>query len=608
MIPHLLPSTHGEGGKRLATYSRPPVFRPTATAFLISMFLIGLPQTDVWGDPAAELQERITDRQRSYDERLAEYHRAVEAMTAIRGDVEAGELALELRKEAMDAALEKLEEVQRLSRNRSDLSDEQEKKTYAAAQAAYGAEQSSLHENRVRLATAEGEATAVYVALQGYRDELLNLHRQLANARFRSLQEELSQTRTVVVREEMGCENLTIQACKEGALERAKRSAVEQGSVVLLESETVMEEMQVFLGSGAVAEDRQVTRDWIASHVEGLLVGYDVIARGWVGESGYFYEIEAVVMGQLSRDHFDLVGDETIPALPDSEHADAARPAIEADQVAHRGAGAKFRDCPECPELVVVPPGSFVMGSPTHEAGRMRSEGPAHTVTLSYPLAVGVYEVTFAEWEACARDGGCARYRPDDMRWGGASRPVINVSWDDAVAYLDWLSEATGHRYRLLSESEWEYAARAGTPSPFHTGDTISTDQANYDGEYVYGPGAPGRSRQQTVSVGSFAPNAFGLHDVHGNAWEWVEDCWHDSYLGAPTNGAAWTTGDCSRRVLRGGSWFEGPRFLRSGARVWSSTGNRDVNIGFRVARPYRARFLTWDQDSMTIDQSAMQV
>ena len=248
-------------------------------------------------------------------------------------------------------------------------------------------------------------------------------------------------------------------------------------------------------------------------------------------------------------------------------------------------AGDRFRDCAECPEMVVVPSGSFQMGSPPHERERDMGEGPVHQVAMARSFAVGVYEVKFAEWDACALAGGCRGHRPSDGGWGRGRRPVINVSWDDAKSYVQWLSSRTGEPYRLLSESEWEYVARAGTRTPFHSGETISMDQANYNGSYVYGPGQKGVFRERTVPVGSFPPNAWGLHDVHGNVWEWVEDCWNDSYAGAPTDGSAWEKGDCSDRVLRGGSWDYEPWSLRSATRGWSSTGVRLNNSGFRVAR-----------------------
>ena len=251
-------------------------------------------------------------------------------------------------------------------------------------------------------------------------------------------------------------------------------------------------------------------------------------------------------------------------------------------------AGDVFRDCAECPEMVVIPAGSFMMGSPAGEKGRISAEGPVHRVTIGDPLPVGRYEVTFAEWDACSRGGGCSHV-PNDKGWGRGNRPVINVSWNDARAYVGWLSKKTGKAYRLLSESEWEYAARAGTKTPFHYGRTISTGQANYNGNFAYGSGRKGKYRGQTTPVGTFPSNRFGLHDVHGNVMEWVEDCWHGSYQGAPSDGSAWAQGgDCSRRVVRGGSWYSGPRNLRSAFRLRYSrysAGGRFDYVGFRVAR-----------------------
>ena len=245
--------------------------------------------------------------------------------------------------------------------------------------------------------------------------------------------------------------------------------------------------------------------------------------------------------------------------------------------------------------MVVVPTGAFMMGSwASEEVGP--SEYPRHWVTLR-SFALGVTEVTFDEWEACVLGFGCNGYRPDDRGWGWGARPVINVSWEEARAYVRWLSRETGKSYRLPSESEWEYAARAGTTTPFHTGATISTDRANYNwsnrygfsryGFGRYGSDRYGRYRRRTTPVKTFAPNTFGLHDMHGNVYEWVEDCWHDSYRGAPNDGAAWTAGgDCGRRVLRGGSWVNGsPWFLRSAARFRISTEDRYDFVGFRVAR-----------------------
>lgn len=225
------------------------------------------------------------------------------------------------------------------------------------------------------------------------------------------------------------------------------------------------------------------------------------------------------------------------------------------------------------------------MGSPTSEPQRDSDEGPQHQVRIGYALAVGKYEVTFAEWDACAAAGGCGGYRPDDRGWGRGNRPVINVSWDDTQRYLRWLTSRTGKRYRLLSEAEWEYAARAGTTTPFAFGATISPNQANYVGTSAYAGGPNGIHRGQTVVVGSFRPNAWGLYDMHGNVWEWVEDCSNESYVGAPSDGSAWTGGGCSKRILRGGSWYSESRNLRSAIRVRAETDFRILYYGFRVAR-----------------------
>jgi formylglycine-generating enzyme required for sulfatase activity len=244
-----------------------------------------------------------------------------------------------------------------------------------------------------------------------------------------------------------------------------------------------------------------------------------------------------------------------------------------------------FKECDVCPEMVVVPAGSFLMGSPADEPERVSSEEPQHQVTFARQFAVGRFSVTFAEWDACMADGGCTGKRPWDADWGRDKRPAIYVSWDDAKIYLEWLSRKTGKHYRLLSESEREYVTRAGTTTPFWFGSSISPQQANYDGNLAYNNGARGENRQRTLPVDSFQPNPWGLYQVHGNVWEWTEDCWNGNYNGAPTDGSAWTSGNCSRRVLRGGSWLFSAKLLRSADRFMIASANRLNVIGFRVAR-----------------------
>ncbi len=249
------------------------------------------------------------------------------------------------------------------------------------------------------------------------------------------------------------------------------------------------------------------------------------------------------------------------------------------------GSGESFKDCPDCPEMVIAPAGSFTMGSPENEPEHQKSEEPQHQVTFAKPFAVGRFAVTFAEWDACADDGGCGGYKPSDQGWGRGNMAVINVNWDDAQAYVKWLSEKTGKRYRLLSEAEREYAARAGKKSLFWWGASISPDQANYDGNYTYNGSAKGVYRGRTMPVKSFDPNPWGLYQVHGNVWEWVEDCWHEDYHNAPDDGSAWTTGECKYRGLRGGSWIGGPQVLRAAYRAnYDTPGDRYYDLGFRVA------------------------
>jgi formylglycine-generating enzyme required for sulfatase activity len=234
--------------------------------------------------------------------------------------------------------------------------------------------------------------------------------------------------------------------------------------------------------------------------------------------------------------------------------------------------------------MVVMPAGRFMMGSPASEQGRQNNEGPQHPVNIPVSFAAGKFEVTFDEWDACVRERGCS-HNPGDQGWGRGKRPVINVSWNDIQQYLKWLSTKTGKTYRLLSEAEWEFAARAGTSTPFSAGAAINPAQANYDTSKSFAGSATAATRKQTVTVGSYPANLFGLHDVHGNVWEWAADCWNQTYTGGPGDGRAWATGDCGFRVMRSGSWINDPQSVRSASRNGNSPDNRNSGLGFRVAR-----------------------
>lgn len=246
--------------------------------------------------------------------------------------------------------------------------------------------------------------------------------------------------------------------------------------------------------------------------------------------------------------------------------------------------GRDVTDCALCPPLVLVPGGSFLMGSPEDEVGRSPNEGPQHRVMVQ-PFFAGKYEVTFDDWDACAHAGRCNGYLPSDGGWGRGKRPVINVGLGQIRLYLSWLSEISGRRYRLLTEAEWEYAARAGSSGPFSWGGTISSDLANYNANGNYNGGPRGADLNSTVEVGAYPPNAFGLFDMHGNVFERVEDCFSKSYVGVPSNGSANLGFRCENRVLRGGSFFSHPNELRVSSRLAISSVHTATTFGFRVAR-----------------------
>lgn len=255
---------------------------------------------------------------------------------------------------------------------------------------------------------------------------------------------------------------------------------------------------------------------------------------------------------------------------------------------------APLRDCPECPEMVVVPAGTFLMGSSEREMGRDAHEGPMHPVKFAKPFAIGKHEVTFDEWEACVAAQACEAV-PDEG-WGRGRRPVIHVSFEMALGYARWLTKRTGKAYRLPSEAEWEYAARAGSTTPWFWGDDPkqaceygNVGDSSLKEEHPDWPlhdCHDGYSR--TSPVGSFEPNHFGLHDVAGNVWEWVEDCYNPSYEGAPADGRAWLEGDCVRRLDRGGGWYNKPESVRSAFRYAGDDPSRQNNtLGFRVVRSW---------------------
>lgn len=291
-----------------------------------------------------------------------------------------------------------------------------------------------------------------------------------------------------------------------------------------------------------------------------------------------------------------------------------------------------FRDCAQCPLMKQIPEGEFDMGSPSNELHREPVEGPKHPVSINYAFAIGVFEVTKGEYAYFVDQSGY-QSKPGCRIWTGRDwaftagktwadvgfeqqdrDPVLCINWFDATAYVVWLREETGHRYRLPSESEWEYAARAGTDTAFVYGATITSDQANYWGTYSYDRGPTGVYRRRSVAVGTFKPNAFGLYDVHGNAGEWVDDCWSNNYVGAPKDGSARELRsitipfrselqtellnriqslygvECPKRMVRGGAWNDHPKDVRSASRLPWEVQYKSSLTGFRVVRSIDAR------------------
>jgi formylglycine-generating enzyme required for sulfatase activity len=277
----------------------------------------------------------------------------------------------------------------------------------------------------------------------------------------------------------------------------------------------------------------------------------------------------ATIAGDAIGQYRWLTALQSTALTAEEEKATAARP------------GSEFTECAKvCPVMIVIPAGKFMMGSPDDEPDREDSEGPQHDVTFTNPFAVSKFEVTFEQWDACTAAAICPHV-PD--HWGRGTMPVINVSWGDAKQYVAWLSELTGKEYRLLTEAEWEYAARAGTHTRYSWGDDPKMGAANCNG-------CGGEWRlQQTAPVGSFKPNALGLYDMHGNVWEWVEDNWHENYDGAPTDGSAWLHDDDPEfRIARGGAWRNESERVRAAVRVERHNKVEFDTLGFRVARTLR--------------------
>jgi formylglycine-generating enzyme required for sulfatase activity len=316
-------------------------------------------------------------------------------------------------------------------------------------------------------------------------------------------------------------------------------------------------DQHAYLTACRMAESRARRRKQLVQFtIYGLLGGMIVGLLGWINQSEIKQQWKRIaVIGPYTNKYIR-------PYVLRRDAESALKP------------GAIFKECAkDCPEMVVVPAGSFEMGSPESEPGRFPNEGPRHRVTIAEPFAIAKFTVTFDEWDTCANYGDCEP-AISDSGYGRGRHPVINITWDDARRYVAWLARTTGKPYRLLTEAEWEYAARAGADAPPEDPSTIDR-QAWYQAN----------SGARPHPVGEKAANAWGLYDMFGNVWQWTMDCYHENYQGAPADGSAWTTGPCNYRILRGGSWYATPQYLRPAAREYRASDNRSDNRGMRVAR-----------------------
>ena len=326
-------------------------------------------------------------------------------------------------------------------------------------------------------------------------------------------------------------------------------------------------------------EVRRVTGDKQMPRVSGDLPG-DVLLSGQAQSDDFLAWEVARVAGSVAAT------EEFLKSFPSSRWVPQARIQLAAlrgkVQPLEPRVGKILKDCDVCPELVVLPQGSFVIGSPLSELKRAEDEGPQKTVRINYNLAVGRFEVTQGQWKALMG------FNPSSFKLCGDNCPVEMVSWLDSQEYIKKLNTKTGKKYRLLSESEWEYAARATTNTPFYTGVAINSSQANFDGRYSYGGSELGNYVGGTVAVGKYPPNNFGLYDMIGNVSEWVQDVYHADYDGLPSDGSPWESGGASsNRVFRGGAWSNFPWFVRVSFREWDPLDNKLMVRGFRVARVY---------------------
>ena len=456
------------------------------------------------------------------------------------------------------------------------------------AQARLDAERRQAAQEAERKAQLAAREAAIRAAAVAAAKAAVERQRREQEKQARAAAEEARAARKETLRRQLAeRRELEVEKARAAQEEAQRRQAQAKAAAVYLaeQKRARAEQLAREAGRGAAGEG--------AREDTGTSTGAGAVASGSARE-GVPGQADAGQAGHaLAGAAAEMSAGEMAPAaVPDSTgHAPAIEGILRDKFIEGEGKG---------PELVLLPTGRFQMGSPEHERqiamaagsqkGWLARELPQHWVGIERPLAMGRYPVLVEEWREFVRATG---WRPGgDVDWNAPGfpqtgrHPVVGVNWFDALRYVRWLSEATGHTYRLPSEAEWEYACRAGTRSAFSCGDTISPEQANYDGNFTYNGGPRGAYRRGTTPAEMFAPNPWGLHDMHGNVWEWVQDVVHDNYEGAPLDGSAWEEGgDQARRILRGGSWLYNPRYQRSALRNgFSAVLSNDI-VGFRVVR-----------------------
>ncbi|MDX8393072.1 MAG: formylglycine-generating enzyme family protein [Mariprofundales bacterium] len=358
----------------------------------------------------------------------------------------------------------------------------------------------------------------------------------------------LKTVKIVTVRGEASCGNDSIKICKQHALEQAKRMAVEEGANTLINTLSEVENFTLIT-------------DKIRSNIQATILQYEILDTGFIGESGFFYLIRAKVKPKIPL---------LTAVMPQSTNS-PAKVKI-------------WQDPTTAMQFSYIPAGDFFMGSPKSEKGRDRDE-KRHKVSITKAFWLGVHEVTFEQYNQYCKDTTACKI-PKDNNWGQGKRPVINVSYLDALKFTAWLSKKSHETFAIPTEAEWEYAARAGTTTTFYTGLCISSDQANYDGDQAYNKCRRGQDRKKTVAVGSFPANTWGLHDVAGNVWEWTSSIFNRNYAGNELLDASLNADLALQKMaVRGGSWRFGAKYTRSANRYRFSSNKRHISLGFRVKR-----------------------